>query len=133
LIQSNISRPLDTLEAFQQITNNINLATKTLPKALDTFKYTLLFTGLMILLATWTFVRVLRNLNKRTEKISANIQALSTETIPQGNLYHQNQFAAAMWNFVLFTQAAQILYPDNYPVTNHPSESRYIVFHPASD
>jgi hypothetical protein len=52
LAHSNISRPLDAPEAFQQITNNINLVTKTLPKALDTFKYTLLFTGLMILLAT---------------------------------------------------------------------------------
>jgi hypothetical protein len=132
-VHSNISRPLDTLEAFQQIANNINLATQALPKALDTFKYTLLLTGLMILLATWTFVRAIRNLNKRTEKISANIRALSTEIAPQGNLYHQNQFAAAVWNFVLFTQAEQILYPDNYPATNHPSESRYIIFHPAFD
>jgi hypothetical protein len=130
-VHSNISRPLDTLEAFQQIANNINLATQALPKALDTFKYTLLLTGLMILLATWTFVRAIRNLNKRTEKISANIRALSTEIAPQGNLYHQNQFAAAVWNFVLFTQAQQILYPDNYLATNHPSESRYIIFHPA--
>jgi hypothetical protein len=61
------------------------------------------------------------------------MEALSTEIVPQGNLYHQNQFAAAVWNFVLFTQAEQILYPDNYPVTNHPSGSRYIIFHPASD
>jgi hypothetical protein len=133
LVQLNLSHPHDTFEIVQQITSNITLATQNLPKALDTFKYILLFTGLMILLATWTFVRVMRNLDKRTNKISANIQVLGTEIIPQGNLHHQSQFAAAVWNFVQLKQTEQSLYPDHYPVTNDPSEARYVIFNPASD
>lgn len=100
LAHSNISRPLDTFEAVQQITNNVNLATQTLPKAINAFKYTLLLTGLMILLVTWTFVRIVRNLNKLTDKISADLQAHAIEAVIGGNLYQQHQFAEAVYDFV---------------------------------
>jgi hypothetical protein len=133
MTQLDISHLPDTLKAFQQTANNITLATQILPKALDTLKYILLFTGLVILLATWAFVRALRNLDKRTEKMSTNIRALSTEITSQGNLQYQSQFAAAVWNFVQLKQTEQSLYPDNCPVTNDPFKARYIIFNPASD
>lgn len=132
LVQFNINHPQEALNAFQQIAN-ITVATKTLPKAFNTLKYTFLFTGLMVVLATWIIVRIVRNLEKHTDKISANVQALSTEIASQGNLSHRTQFASAVHNFIQLKRAEQFMYPENYPVKNEPSVARYIVFHPASD
>jgi hypothetical protein len=77
LVQFNINHPKEALNAFQQMAN-ITLATKTLPKALDALKYTFLFTGLVVVLATWIIIGIMKNLDKRTDKMSANMQALST-------------------------------------------------------
>jgi hypothetical protein len=133
MTQLDISHLPDTLKALQQTANNITLAMQTLPKALDTLKYILLLTGLVILLAVCALFRAMRNLDKRTDTISANIRALGTEITPQGNLHHQSQFAAAVWNFVQLKQTEQSLYPDKYPVINDPFKARYIIFNPASD
>jgi hypothetical protein len=132
LAQFNINQPKEALNAFQQFANII-LATKTLPKALDTLKYTLPFTGLTIVLTIWIIIRLMRNLEKHTDRISAVLQARITEIALQGNLYHQHEFATSVYNFVALKRTEQILYPGNYPLTNDPSDARYVVFHPGSD
>jgi len=123
----------DTLKFFQQFANSIALTTQNVPKTLDAFKYTLLFTGLMVGLVTWTLICFMENLDKRTGKLSANMQALSTEITVQGNLHHQREFAGAVYSLIQQKRAEQILYPDNYPTTNYTFQARYTVFHPASD
>ena len=123
----------DTLKFFQQFANSIALTTQNVPKTLDAFKYTLLFTGLMVGLVTWTLICFMENLDKRTGKLSANMQALSTEITVQSNLHHQREFAGAVYSLIQQKRAEQILYPDNYPTTNYTFQARYTVFHPASD
>ena len=123
----------DTLKPVQQIANSIVLTTQNIPKALDAFKYTLLLTGLMIVLVTWTFIYLMENLDKRTDKISADMQALSTEITLKGNLSHQREFTEGVYNFIQQKHAEQLLYPDNYPSENYGFQARYTVFHPASD
>jgi len=133
LTKLDINHLQETLKPFQQIANSIALTTQNIPKTLDAFKYTLLFTGLMVGLVTWTLICFMENLDKRTDRLSANMQALSTEITVQGNLHHQREFAEAVYSLVQQKRAEQILYPDNYPTTNYTFQSRYTIFHPASD
>lgn len=123
----------ETPKPFQRIANNIALTTQNIPKTLDAFKYTLLFTGLMVGLVTWTLICFMENLDKRTCKLSANMQALSTEIAAQGSLHHQREFGESVYNLIQQKRAEQILYPDNYPTTNYTFQARYTIFHPASD
>lgn len=133
LTKLDVSHLEDTLKSVQQIANSIALTTQNIPKALDTFKYTLMLTALMVVLVTWTFVNFMENLNKRIDKVSANVQALSTEITVQGNLKHQREFAEAVYNLIQQKRAEQLLFPDNYPSTSYVFQARYTVFHPASD
>lgn len=133
LTKLDVNHLQDTLKPFQQIANSIALTTQNIPKTLDAFKYTLLFTLLMAGLITWTFIHFMENLDKRINKMSVNMQALSTELSVQGTLQHQRDFAEAVYNLIQQKRAEQILYPDDYPVKNYPFEAQYVIFHPASD
>ncbi|CAD0086919.1 unnamed protein product [Aureobasidium vineae] len=121
------------LKAFQQIADNIVLVTQTLPKTVDTFKHVLLFTVMVVTLATWTIIRSLRNLDKHTDKISIKVQALSTELTTHENLSYQRQFAEAVYNLMMLKVTEQYMYPDEHPVKVSPIESQYVLFHPSSD
>ncbi|KEQ71126.1 hypothetical protein M436DRAFT_52118 [Aureobasidium namibiae CBS 147.97] len=87
----------------------------------------------MVGLVTWTLICFMENLDKRADRLSANMQALSTEITVQGNLHYQREFAKAVYNLIQQKRAEQILYPDNYPTTNYTFQARYTIFHPASD
>lgn len=132
LIQLNTNHFDDVLTAVHQMVDNITLATWTIPNAFAVSMYILLFTGLVIILAA-CMLRIMRNLDKRANKVSASVQTLSTEITSLVNLGHQHLFAEAVYNWILLKYLQQCMHPAEYPVEAKPNETQYIVFHPSSD
>lgn len=133
LAQVNVNRLHDTLKAAQRMAENITLAVQTVPNVLSMFVLILLFVGFVIALGTMAFIRTLRNLDKRADKISKDMQALSTTSTIQGNLNHQRQFAESVYKFIQFRDRLGDLAPDDRPIQSAGQDDQYIVYHPSSD
>ncbi|KAG9632746.1 hypothetical protein KCU95_g13387, partial [Aureobasidium melanogenum] len=132
LMQLNTNHFHDALKALHQMAENIILATQIVPKVFEMFMLILLFMAFAIL-ATCTMIHIMRNLDKRANKVSASVQTLSTEITSLVNLGHQRLFAEAVYNFIALGLLQQSMYPDEYPVDANPKEAQYIIFHPSND
>ncbi|THY38736.1 hypothetical protein D6C98_10270, partial [Aureobasidium pullulans] len=134
LAQVNVNRLHDTLNVTQRMAENITLAVQTVPSVLSMFVLILLFIGFIIALGAFTFIRVLRNLDKRANKISKDMQALSVTSITQGNLNHQRQFAESVYKFIQFRDRLGDLASNQHHIESAVREDhQYIVYHPSSD
>ncbi|KAH0371576.1 hypothetical protein KCU65_g1701, partial [Aureobasidium melanogenum] len=133
LMQLSTNHFQDVLTALHQMADNITLVTWTIPNVLFVFTCILLFTALVITLATCSVIRFMRNLDKRVQKVSASLQILSTNITSQGVLNHQRLFAEAVYNFIVLQHVQQCMNPDEYPVEANPNEAQYIVFHLSND
>lgn len=119
--------------AIHQMVDSITLATWTIPNAFAVFMCILLFTALVITLVACTMIRIMRNLVKRTNQISASVQSLSTQITSLVTLGHQRLFAEAVYNLIALQHMQQSMYPDEYPENAKPDEAQFVVFHPSSD
>ncbi|TIA40968.1 hypothetical protein D6C78_02135 [Aureobasidium pullulans] len=134
LAQVNVNRLHDTLNVTQRMAENITLAVQTVPSVLSMFVLILLFVGFMIALGAFTFIRVLRNLDKRANKMSKDMQALSATSITQGNLNHQRQFAESVYKFIQFRDRLGDLASNQHHIESAVREDhQYIVYQPSSD
>ncbi|KAG9952076.1 hypothetical protein KCU85_g2383, partial [Aureobasidium melanogenum] len=120
----------EACKSFQHMTE---VASQSLLKAFEMFTLILLFTVFAISLATFAMTRIMRNLNKHVQKVSASLQILNTNITSQGVLNHQRLFAEAVYNFIVLQHVQQCMHPDEYPAEVNSDEAQYLVFHPSND
>lgn len=109
LIQLNVNHFQGVLMALHQMVDDVTVATWTIPNTFAVFMYILLFTALVITLITCTMIRIMRNLNMRTNQTSASVQSLSTEITSLVTLGHQRLFAEAVYNLIVLQHMQQFM------------------------